>query len=464
MNSFCITERQIPKRVVEFTYLVADHCELTWAKLDLHRSVEEIDVDESTEVPQPTSTKRTVPEAALGQSAPAPKRSKPDDLTVQQVAAELLERPLAMGSRHLRTVLKEDILEEWAGYLAASDCPLTREIFRGMARIILKDAATWFQYGASSSLRHKLLQVAAENQRKDCAAWLALVACRCLAFLGFGEMVSSSPTQGGGRPVWYFCKRPLSEPRGDASNVPSDAALLTPVLEALGFTATSTPSASAIVTATGKRDNSQPQRASSVAFSPLDPAEVAGRLARLRMLLPEILPEPAHPGEDDVSPTQVASDVGAAAPSLAGVPLCLVAPADAAQLRVVDVPRVGSCFYSCLHLALAAPAEVMEWHCAHRHPNKAAVDLETWLRFVRGQRLPQAAGTPQKAILGLDQKQYFNWGIRSRAGFCCGPRPHPLPLARERYRQNPIFPSSRFEHNPRRVFLRVCGSNIKGEY
>ncbi|CAJ1450080.1 unnamed protein product, partial [Effrenium voratum] len=258
--------------------------------------------------------------------------SKPDDLTVQQVAAELLERPLAMGSRHLRTVLKEDILEEWAGYLAASDCPLTREIFRGMARIILKDAATWFQYGASSSLRRKLLQVAAENQRKDCAAWLALVACRCLAFLGFGEMVSSSPTQGGGRPVWYFCKRPLSEPRGD------DAALLTPVLEALGFTATSTPSASAIVTATGKRDNSQPQRASSVAFSPLDPAEVAGRLARLRMLLPEILPEPAHPGEDDAC-------------------LCLVAPADAAQLRVVDVPRVGSCFYSCLHLALAAPAE-----------------------------------------------------------------------------------------------------------
>ena len=311
-----------------------------------------------------------------------PKRSKPDDLTVQQVAAELLERPLAMGSRHLRTVLKEDILEERAGYLAASDCPLTREIFRGMARITLKDAATWFQYGASSSLRHKLLQVAAENQRKECAAWLALVACRCLAFLGFGEMVSSSPTQGGGRPVWYFCKRPLSEPRGDASNVPSDAALLTPVLEALGFTATSTPSASAIVTATGKRDNSQPQRASSVAFSPLDPAEVAGRLARLRMLLPEILPEPAHPGEDDVSPTQVASDVA----SLAGVPLCLVAPADAAQLRVVDVPRVGSCFYSCLHLALAAPAEVMEWHCAHRHPNKAAVDLETWLRFVRGKQ------------------------------------------------------------------------------
>ena len=39
---------KLPKNVVEFTYLLADHCEMTWHTLDLSRSMMEVDVDEAS--------------------------------------------------------------------------------------------------------------------------------------------------------------------------------------------------------------------------------------------------------------------------------------------------------------------------------------------------------------------------------------------------------------------------------
>ena len=52
-------------------------------------------------------------------------------------------------------------------------------------------------------------------------------------------------------------------------------------------------------------------------------------------------------------------------------------PADeAAFLRVVLTPAIGSCLYSCIVLAQGSEEFVYEWHCMHRYPNGVARDPE----------------------------------------------------------------------------------------
>ena len=69
---------------MEFTYFVADHCELVWATLDLHRSIEEVDVDESTvgpgQDPAPTPAQEAAPNpsAATKREPPAPAAQPPN--------------------------------------------------------------------------------------------------------------------------------------------------------------------------------------------------------------------------------------------------------------------------------------------------------------------------------------------------------------------------------------------------
>ena len=48
VSAFAMSSDQIQQSAVEFTHLVADHCEMIWAKLDLSRSTQEVDVDDAT--------------------------------------------------------------------------------------------------------------------------------------------------------------------------------------------------------------------------------------------------------------------------------------------------------------------------------------------------------------------------------------------------------------------------------
>ena len=53
-----------------------------------------------------------------------------------------------------------------------------------------------------------------------------------------------------------------------------------------------------------------------------------------------------------------------------------VLPHEAAVLRVVLTPAIGSCLYSCLVLSKGSQEFVHEWHCTHRFPNGVARDPE----------------------------------------------------------------------------------------
>ena len=91
-----------------------------------------------------------------------------------------------------------------------------------------------------------------------------LLSARLLAFLRFGGFLASS-CAGGGKPVWYFLKRPLSPPRGVHEHVARDLIVLEPLLAKLGFMETSTPRASlhSYITGTGVEDKNVPPRANA---------------------------------------------------------------------------------------------------------------------------------------------------------------------------------------------------------
>ena len=57
-EAFAVVSAAIPRNIVEFTYFAADHVEMIWAKIELCRTVEEVDVHEATarRVPVPASS------------------------------------------------------------------------------------------------------------------------------------------------------------------------------------------------------------------------------------------------------------------------------------------------------------------------------------------------------------------------------------------------------------------------
>lgn len=352
---------------MEFTYFVADHCELVWATLDLHRSIEEVDVDESTvgpgQDPAPTPAQEAAPNpsAATKREPPAPaaqppnKRTKKGELTVSAIGTLLQEKPQCLGGLHLKTLVQEQRWKEWADYFATQGCMLNREIFVSMAKIILMYDANWFQYGASSSVRHKLCQVADKAKKKEAATWLVLATCRYLSFLGFGVFVASAHCPAGGRPVWYYCRRPLVARKTDA-----DA--LQPLLAELGFTDASTPSAGAYINSTKEKEKDDiPPRAPQIdAWEPLDAETLLIRGRALTLLPPAPVPEPS------TAPTQLEC-AELLTPEL-------VSAEDLAHLALVDVPRVGSCFYSCIHLARSSTEDIHAWKCTPRAQNMTAED------------------------------------------------------------------------------------------
>ena len=52
----------------------------------------------------------------------------------------------------------------------------------------------------------------------------------------------------------------------------------------------------------------------------------------------------------------------------------LVPAEERAALRPVEVPHVGGCAYSCVHLARLQSEDIVIWKCIQRNENKTAVE------------------------------------------------------------------------------------------
>ena len=173
-----------------------------------------------------------------------------------------------MGAAHLRTLVDDSLWQDWAAYFCSPSCPLTLDIFLKLSKVILSLDKNWFQCGSVSSIRHKCSQIADAAQKKDMTPWLVLGTCRYLSFLGLGKFVSSAPCSGGGKPVWYYLRRPLGQ---------QDMASLEDLLPAFGVTAASTPSLEAYKARSQKSEDS-PQRAPQLSdWTPLEKSVVLDR-------------------------------------------------------------------------------------------------------------------------------------------------------------------------------------------
>ena len=261
VTKFSLDSTEVPVNVVKFCYLVADHCELTWAKLDLSRSMEELDVDETTlggggqqRHASVTQVLRDVGSGAVDDSAdtirehPLTSHKRRRVAQLDDFLKELQEKLSTTGSS-LReddyNLLMDFEAEKWEGFLrCVTRVPTLVHIHTSM-RLFLSSSSAWVYY--SDKAFRPLFQRACP----DMPAFCALVAGFVLTHLGLGKVVLSKPTVGGGKRFWFFAKRPLSLIDNLAtmasSDQQSDFEKTRTVLACLGYTNSSTPSLTAYV-------------------------------------------------------------------------------------------------------------------------------------------------------------------------------------------------------------------------
>jgi hypothetical protein len=418
VTKFSLPGKDVPIRVVQFCYLLADHCEMTWAKLDLSRSMEQVDVDETTlpsglerrdiSVTQATGEDFTTHSAGVPGAFGSKRRRVLDPAeTIRNLKSQLATTGSSLREEAFNSVIGISAAH-WHAALTTSEDPTWAHVAKA-AKAILAAPDAWVYY-SDRETRAKCKQ-ACPGQPGFCA----LAAAGVLTLLGLGKLVLSDPTSGGGKRFWYFVKRPLEpivEPAPlSASQKMADCRVLVDVLSYFGYGATSTPSLAAYIGSTTKETN-KPGTVACVIWEALGLemiAEVARDLAPPGgPVLSGTAPTPGAPQEDlgwpilgSGGPEQVSQRLDAVATAasahaagsvdvdLAGprgdagpqpfetsITYSTVPTHEAAFLSVVVTPAIGSCIYTCIALSRSSTEAVYEWNCVSRHPNGVAQDME----------------------------------------------------------------------------------------
>ena len=270
VSGFELPDKEIPLAVVKFCYLLADHCEMTWAKLDLSRSMHEVDVDDSTMgvgldqrhtsatqvLPLPDSlapdTVESLPSGPVSATPRIPKRRRVDefDPIMKDIKQKLASAGSGLREDNFKTMLGIDA-KEWGALFASSvEVPGWAQI-QNAVRTILGLPNAWLYYSERDV--RTVLKKACPDQPGFCA----LVAAAVMTLLGLGQLVLSRPTTGGGRRFWYFVKRPLAQDGNGAAAPGSaegdDRQILCDVLKYFGITESSTPSLTSYAISTTKQ-------------------------------------------------------------------------------------------------------------------------------------------------------------------------------------------------------------------
>ena len=365
----CVTANE-----VKFTYYVADHCELVWSKLDLARVVQEPDVDEET-MPEPPVSTAPLPDggrpdpprrAQAGADAEARSAKRRRVATLADTGARLCKTMASLTSQSLQMV-ENATAADWRSMFAADDTALTSALVQDMMHALLRQQHAWVWY-SEKAVRAACLKVADLHKKKDHAAFAALAAAACLTLLAVGKLVQSERTEAGGKPVWYFLKRPLAAESGrEDSHCRNDLQALEPVLLKLKIHEESEFSLAAYV-ATTTRLAKQPARAPAVAWLPTSTLAVSCSAQALGLM---------DSVEPELPPTQVVPSQPAPAPS---APLALnatfeaVTLPEACKLRVVPVPWEETSLFMCVALHKASGEDVMAWNCAVRNGSNHNLD------------------------------------------------------------------------------------------
>lgn len=271
VTEFTLSE-QVPPEVVQFTYLVADHCEMTWGILDLSRKIQDLDVDADTENHGRTAEGLASQAAFRTGSDEPPPSKKPRVEAPSPTFPDVIER-ISKSMINIRSadlgVVKQKTSKDWLEFFAKPDSILTKSSVLKAMKLFLQLPSRWVYY-SDRSVRPKFQKAMKEEGKLQAAAgFCSLVAGVMLEKLFLGKVVFSAPAPGAGNPVVYFVKKSLAEKVGDGSAgvvLDSDGEYQRHTLGQLGITHLSTPSLVAYVASTAEKEDKIPRDAPSVAW------------------------------------------------------------------------------------------------------------------------------------------------------------------------------------------------------
>jgi hypothetical protein len=259
VTEFTLSEEVRPE-VVQFTYLVADHCEMTWGILDLSRKVPWLDVDEETANHQGGSPEGLASQLASANEQPPAKkiRVEPPLPDFSDVVVRITRSMVNVKEADLGT-LRSKKTKEWVEYAEQPKSPVNKTAILNAMKQYLKMPGKWVHY-SDRAVRPKFQKIMAqESKAPGAAGFCSLVAGLTLEKLSLGKVVVSQTAPGAGNPIVYFVKRTL--PENLASQTAGDSVFLQHAVGQLGIDEHSTPSLSAYLASTVEKDASKPKDA-----------------------------------------------------------------------------------------------------------------------------------------------------------------------------------------------------------
>ena len=148
----------IYKPVVELTYYIADHCEMTWAKLDLGRSVEELDVDPSTLngagdlLNAFSQAKRAADNAPADEGTPGKRlrTSPPAEVKLADVKERLCKSMASLHDADMKCV-HDSSADDWHAYFQA-DSPFKFETVVEAMKVVASHDVAWLYYSEARAI------------------------------------------------------------------------------------------------------------------------------------------------------------------------------------------------------------------------------------------------------------------------------------------------------------------------
>ena len=291
----------IPKEAFEFTYIFADHCEQVWATLDIGRAGHTLPAE--VDPAMPTQARPAAQAVPAGNAALGGGLGDGDNTSSAEQLASL-----AGSMKGKDSIAKEELVanlkaspQAVAGLLRKLPIEgITVNLVRDIMMAVLRTPGAWFYWSTNDTVKRAMHRMT-RTLCQDLTLCAVFYACLGLQALKLGSVERSVATAGGGRPVWFFAKRPVSDPmRG--------------VLACLGITRDSTPSLAAYAAAVAA-DASKPVRAPDMDWDLALPFGLQEELAELLEWPVEDLRQAA------AAPAAAAAAAAAAAPApLAGAP------------------------------------------------------------------------------------------------------------------------------------------------
>ena len=204
---------------------MADHCETVWRLLDFARSGHKLPVA-ALDVELGTSQ---LAAAAVSYATQAVERAENLAKVLPDTKQKVIEKGATMSTVPVNEVfpLPNEAINVFLTKLPIAG--LTAATVHQLASKILSIPGRWFFWTKSDLFKKMIAQTLRNEGCKEIPHFAAFVACASLSACGLGRLVKSLKAAGGGRDIYFFEKRAVTDS-------------LAPRLAVFGISPTTTPS------------------------------------------------------------------------------------------------------------------------------------------------------------------------------------------------------------------------------